>query len=240
MPEPMDATPRFPGSPSPFRIDIRNEQNVENHFSVFQDPGTYVDMPRVYVNSLFSRALPPKAQGGQLTLVATPQYHAGVQDADAIAPRPGTIVTYSTAVQPISLAAPGNTPPTSNASDMLYDPDSGSFGLSIPDNLPSVAAGCFQIVVPSFDSPPKHFNVGAALIVDGQIVLSNFVPARPQTSITCRPLLRFHVVAGRHRAGTTIDFDDLSARSALCDFTGGHRQASIAYLPNGSWDVQMS
>ena len=227
MSEHMDAVPSLLGPFSPFRISIRNDQNVENYFSLFQDPGIYADTKAIHVNSLFSKALPSKAQGGQLTLLANPQCHAGVQDVDAIVPRPGNITTYSTAVQPIGLTAPDNTPPTLNTSDMVYDPDSGSLGLSTPYNQPGVAVGSFQVAVPSFNSAQRNFSVGAALIVDGQIVLSNFVPARPQTSITCRPLVRFYVTAGRYRAGTRIDFEELSVRSAVCDFTGGNSEKTF-------------
>ncbi|MGI4764245.1 MAG: hypothetical protein ACRYGP_04150 [Janthinobacterium lividum] len=240
MPEHMDAGANVVSSPVFFSVNVKNDQNVANYFSVFQDPCLYTDIPEVHVVSLFSRALPAKAQGGQLTLIASTQVYAGVQDAEARPPEPGYVATYATAVQPISLAAPGNIPPNHNTSDMIYDTDSGALGLSIPENSPSVPAGSFEIVIPSFNSPPRHFNVGAALIIDGRVVLSNYVRARPQISIVCRPLLRFYVVAGRHRAGTTVDSSELASRSALCDFTGGCVQANITYLPNGSWDVQMT
>lgn len=220
-------------------INVTNAQAVSNDFFFFQQPAIYTGGPTVYSNSLYNRTLPQASEGGLITFMANLQFYAAVQEANNAVPAVGKTSGFETASQAIDLAAKGNTPANHDASTMSWDANTQALGLAQPVNDPQAVAGSFRITTAKY-SPPSNFNAGSATHVNGGVVLSNFVLAKPQTHIDCEPILKYYVQTGGYQPGTVMDFSQSSVNSALCDFTGGYVRADVTYETDGSWSVNMS
>lgn len=221
------------------KIIVKNAQNNPNQFFFFQQPAIYTGGPAVYTNSVYQRTLQAASMGGEITFMTNLQFYAAVQETGTATPQIGQSSGFESAEQAIDLTAKGNSPPNHNCAAMSYDAPSDSLGLAAPVNTAGVQEGAFRVITAKYQ-PPKFFNVGSSVTVNGQIVLSNFVIGQPQTNVDCEPILKYYVQTGAYVPGTVMDFTESSVNAALCDFTGGYVQALVSYQSDGSWNVQMS
>jgi hypothetical protein len=222
------------------KIIVTNGQNTSNNFFFFQQPAVYIGGPTVYSNSIYARSLPPSGSGSTITMMANLQFYAGVQEANTSTPPVGQVSGFESATQAIDLAAANNKPQNHDCSTMVWDNETKSLGLAAPVNDPQVQAGSFRIITAKYNPVVNPFNAGSAVMVNNNIVLSNFVVAGPQRDIDCQPILKYYVNIGSYQAGTVMNFSQSSDNAALCDFTGGFIQANVTYNADGSWAVQMS
>jgi hypothetical protein len=222
------------------KIIVANGQKTQNNFFFFQQPAVYTGGPKVYSNSIYARALPPTGSGSTITMLANLQFYAGVQEANTSTPPVGQVSGYESASEAIDLAAADNKPPNHDCTTMTWDKEAGALGLTAPVNAPDVQAGAFRIITAKYDPAVTPFNAGSAVMVNDNIVLSNFVVAGPQRNIDCQPILKYYVNIGSYQAGTVMNFTQSSDNAALCDFTGGFVQAYVTYTADGGWDVKMS
>lgn len=222
------------------KIIVKNGQNNPNNFFFFQQPSVYIGGPKVYSNSIYARSLPPSNQGSSITMQANLQFYAAVQEANTSTPPIGEVSGFESAVQPIDLAAKGNDPKHLDCATMTWDQDSKSLGLQQPVNTEGVQDGAFRIITATYKPSLTPFNAGSAVMINGNVVLSNFVVASPQTNVDAQPILKYYVQSGTYQAGTVMNFSVSSVKAALCDFTGGYAQALVTYTDKGDWDVAMS
>jgi hypothetical protein len=222
------------------KIIVINAQSVSNNFFFFQQPAVYTGGPKVYTNSIYARTLPPSNQGATITMLANLQFYAGVQEANTSTPPVGEVSGFESATQAIDLATRNNTPLHLDCSKMTWDNDTKSLGLVAPVNDPGVQEGAFRVITAQYNPAITPFNAGSAVMINNNIVLSNFVVAGPNRNIDCQPILKYYVNIGAYQAGTVMNFSESSVTAALCDFTGGFVQATVTYKVDGNWDVQMS
>jgi len=222
------------------KIIVKNGQDNPNSFFFFQQPAVYIGGPKVYSNSIYARSLPPSNQGSTITMAANLQFYAGVQEANTSTPPVGEVSGFESAVQAIDLAAKGNKPQHLDCATMTWDQDTKSLGLQQPVNAEGVQEGAFRIITATYKPNLNPFNAGSAIMVNNNVVLSNFVVASPQTNVDAQPILKYYVQTGTYQAGTVMNFSVSSVKAALCDFTGGYAQAVVTYKDDGGWDVTMS
>ncbi|MCU7244006.1 MAG: hypothetical protein NT917_12850 [Microcystis aeruginosa WS75] len=215
-------------------INVTNNAAQDNNFFFFQKPAIYVGGLQVYSNSLYQRLLKPfNSSGTILTFQSNVQYYAAVQEASSAAPPVGSSSGYESSIQAVNLTAPESQAP--NCTTMVLP-----LGLTPPTYDSSVEAGAFRIKTAKYNSPPTFYNAGSAVMVNGGIVLSNFINAQPQDNIDCQPILTFYVSTGTYTQGTVMNFTQSAQQAALCDFTGGYTTANVTYNNDGSWTVNMS
>ena len=212
-------------------INVKNKQADNRTFYFFQEPAIYKGSSTVYTNSLYSRTVGNLQQtGGIGTFRVDLQYYAGIQEAHGD-PVVGSDSGYLSAAQPIDLTPASGS--AANFTQAMVDP---IVGLSPAQTLAGVEAGAFRIGVPPC-SADVTYNIGSAVSVDGGIILSNFVKAQPGTDTDCQPVLKFYVGTGAYTPGTTMNFDQVTTKSALCDFTGGIEVIDVTLNPDGTWQV---
>lgn len=215
-------------------INVTNNAADSNNFFFFQKPAIYVGGQQIYSNSLYQRLLEPFNEGGTiLTFQSNVQYYAAVQEASSAAPPVGSASGYESSIRPINLTASTSTDP--NCTTMLLP-----LGLTPPTYDSSVQAGAFRIKMAEYTSPPTFYNAGSAVMVNGGVVLSNFINAQPLNNIDCQPILTFYVSTGTYTQGTVMNFTQAAQKAALCDFTPGYQTANVTYNSNGTWTVNMS
>lgn len=220
-------------------INVTNNAAQNNNFFFFQKPAIYVGGQQVYSNSLYQRLLKPfNSSGTILTFQSNVQYYAAVQEASSAAPPVGNSSGYQSSIQAINLTASGSQ--ASNSTTMTYDSSTKALGLTPPTYDSNVQPGAFRINTAQYNSPPTFFNAGSAVMVNGGIVLSNFINAQPQVIIDCQPILTFYVSTGTYTPGTVMNFTQSAQQAALCDFTPGYTTANVTYNNNGTWSVNMS
>ncbi len=220
-------------------INVTNNAADSNNFFFFQKPAIYVGGKQVYSNSLYQRLLLPFNQAGAvLTFQSNVQYYAAVQEASSEAPDVGTASGYQSSIRAINLTASGSQDP--NSTTMIYDQSTYALGLTPPTYDSNVQTGAFRIKTTQYNSPPTFFNAGSAVMVNGGVVLSNFINAQPLNNIDCQPILTFYVSTGTYTQGTVMNFTQAAQKAALCDFTPGYQTANVTYNSNGTWTVNMS
>ncbi|GAB3480109.1 hypothetical protein [Azotobacter salinestris] len=219
------------------QINVTNNSPYLQNFYFFQQPANYIGGEQVYSNSLLSTPLMPHSQGGTVYSFSLKlQYYAGVQEQHN-PPIVGEPSGYTSAIQAIGLTPqPGGTP-TNNSTQMMVSP---GLGLQAPTIMTDVQPGAFRIVSPSFNSALKQYNGGSAVVVNGGVVLSNFVAVMPNSHLDCQPVLKFYVHRGTYTAGTVMDFTSSSIDAALCDATTGYTTFNVTYNADGTWKVDNS
>ncbi|EAA2983416.1 hypothetical protein QEW03_004779 [Salmonella enterica] len=215
------------------RINVTNNSPFLHTFFFFQQPSVYTGGSEVFSNSLLSTAILPAAQGGSVyTFLLNLQYYAGVQQ------RHGQLTIgqpsgYASAIQSIEL-----TPATgavNNCTTMINKP---ALGLKPPVQDSGVQKGAFRIISPTYNPTLEQYNGGSAVrMIDGSVVLSNFVTVNPGSNLDCQPVLKFYVQVGEYTAGTVMNFTSSSVDAALCDATEGYTTFNVVYNADGTWTV---
>ncbi|AKI01260.1 hypothetical protein IMCC20628_02562 [Hoeflea sp. IMCC20628] len=165
-----------------------------------------------------------------LTFQVNMQTYAGIQQAHSM-PQVGQSSGYSSACRAINLAP---------ASGFANDWTTGSvlpFGLTMPAAGTGVKPGAFRITMPPFQ-PPVVYNVGTAIEVNGDIVLSSFTVAKSNSNTECQPVMKYFVQTGSYTPGTVMNFAQSSVNAALCDFTPGYSVIDVTLNADGTWTVQ--
>ncbi|OYV36548.1 MAG: hypothetical protein B7Z80_15285 [Rhodospirillales bacterium 20-64-7] len=216
-------------------LNIKNASTATQSFFIFQQPAGFTGGGTVYSTSLFNAPLLPYASSGAVLTVSLVQQpghaYAGAQQS-ATAPAVGQIAGGTTAMQDMTLSAPGAQTP--NTTQLSTDP----LGLSPAIYSTAPAAGTFRIVIPSFNAALQQFNAGTAIAnIDQSITLSSFVSALPLTNLDCQPTLILYVQTGVEPARTIVDFTAVSQNAARCDFTPGYASYAVTYAANGTWSV---
>jgi hypothetical protein len=220
---------------SPVTINVTNNSTSLQNFFFFQQPAQYSGGAQVYTNSLFTAPLLPYSQSGaMLSFTPTLQVYAGAQQ-QTQPPQVGQVSGRLAARQPIEVAPAAGTP----ANDTTTMTVSPSLGLSVPVSSDGPPVGSFRIVIPTFDPVLGNYNAGLAVqSISGQIILSNFVTAQPNSNLDCQPAMVFYVTIGSYDAGTVVNFTDSSTNAAECDATPGYTTFNVAYNADGTWTVQ--
>ena len=215
-------------------INVTNEENVAQNFFFFQQPAIYSGGETVYTNSLFEAPLGPSdTTGGQLMFQANLQFYAGIQQSLALTPpEVGEVSGSSSASQAIDLATSSGSA-TKDTTTMTLAP----LSLSVPTFNTGVQPGAFRIITAGWNTESQTYNAGSATLVNGSIVLSNFIKASPLTNVDAQPILKYYVATGNYTAGTVMNFSESSVSAALCDFTSGHTVANVTYKNDGTWSV---
>lgn len=217
------------------QINVTNNSPVLQSFFFFQQPAIYQGGANVYSNSLLSTPILPSAQGGSVyTFLLKLQYYAGVQQQVA-APVVGQPSGYSSAIQAIGLTPAAGGTATNNATTMIVSP---ALGLTPPVPASGVQPGAFRIISPVYNPTLQQYNGGSAVqLINGAVVLSNFVTVNPNSNLDCQPILKFYVQTGQYTAGTVMNFTSSSVNAALCDATSGFTTFNVTYNPDGTWSV---
>lgn len=215
------------------RINVTNNSPFLHTFFFFQQPSVYTGGSEVFSNSLLSTAILPAAQGGSVyTFLLNLQYYVGVQQRHG-QPTIGQPSGYASAIQSIEL-----TPATgavNNCTTMMNQP---ALGLKPPVNDGGVQKGAFRIISPTYNPALEQYNGGSAVrMIDGSVVLSNFVTVNPGSNLDCQPVLKFYVQTGEYTAGTVMNFTSSSVNAALCDATEGYTTFNVVYNADGTWTV---
>lgn len=211
-----------------FTINITNKAGGTREFFLFQEPGEFWGGSRVFSNSLGFYRLPSyESSGALLTFQVNRQLYAGVQSASD-SPRVGQASGHASAAQPIE-RAPGRAWTTASISPLGLSPAIAGQG---------VQPGAFRITTPAYQ-PHTRVNLGSAVEMNGEIVLSSFIEAQPNYNVDCRISDKFYIGIGGKTRGTVIDFNESSGRAALCDFNGGRTTATVVFNPDETWTVQV-
>jgi hypothetical protein len=215
-------------------INVTNESPQTQNMFFFQKPSIYVGGYQVYSNSMYMSALSNyDASGSTLTFQVFLQYYAGVQE-QVNPPDVGQSSGFTSATKAIDLTPDSGQ--TNNTTTMTLQP---SLGLSPPFYSDAAQKGSFRIQVPSYDPTLKKFNAGSAVnLLNGGVVLSNFVSAQPTTNLDCQPILIFYVQTGTYTPGTVMNFTSSSAKAATCDFTPGYSTYKVTYTKEGQWQTK--
>ncbi len=217
---------------SRYTINLRNEGSATQAFHVFQQPAQFSGGTEVHGACLWSQALPSHAAtGAVLTLRIEAQVFAGVQAA-LHRPAIGQPSGYAAAYRPVGLT---QTP--SSAGNEWVQPTFNPLGLRPPAPGQGVPPGAFRISTPNY-APPPFINLGAAVEVNGDLVLSSFVQALSFWNIDCSPTPRFHVQTGGFAVGAILDVARAGANASLCDFSGGASTIDVTLNADGSWSVE--
>jgi hypothetical protein len=231
----VESGARRASMPTSITINVRNlSPNLQNFF-FFQQP-VYAGAQEVYTNSLYMSALLPYAtSGGVLTFTMILQNYAGVQQ-QVVPPQVGQPSGQMSAIQAIGLTPAQGGPQTNNTTNMVVTP---ALGLSPPTYTTGPQTGFFRIVVPTYNPVLAAYNAGSAVqTLAGQVILSSFVTALPNTYLDCQPILKFYVQTGTYTPGTVVNFTSSSSTAALCDATLGYSSFSADYNADGTWTVQ--
>ncbi|OKB65004.1 hypothetical protein BHU62_19790 [Serratia marcescens] len=217
------------------QINVQNNSPALQNFFFFQQPSVYVGGAEVYSNSLLSTTILPSSQGGSVyTFLLDFQYYAGVQQQVA-PPQIGQPSGYSSAIQPIDLTPAAGGAATNNSTNMIVSP---ALGLTPATQAQGVQPGAFRIVSPTYNPLLEKYNGGSAVrLVNGTVVLSNFVTVNPGSNLDCQPILQFYVQTGNYTSGTVMNFTSSSVNAALCDATTGFLTFNVTYNANGTWTV---
>lgn len=217
------------------QINVKNDSPALQNFFFFQQPSMYVGGAEVYSNSLLSTPILPSSQGGSVyTFLLNLQYYAGVQQ-QVTPPQVGQPSGYSSAIRPIGLTPAAGGAATNNCSNMIVSP---ALGLSPPTQAQGVQPGAFRIVSPTYNPLLEQYNGGSAVqLINGTVVLSNFVTVNPSSNLDCQPVLKFYVQTGQYTSGTVMNFTTSSINAALCDATTGFTTFNVTYNPDGTWVV---
>lgn len=220
------------------QINVTNNSQSLQNFFFFQQPSIYVGGPVVYSNSLLSTPILPSSQGGSVyTFLLNLQYYAGVQQ-QVTPPQVGQPSGYTSAIQPIGLTPAAGGAATNNSSAMIVNP---ALGLAPPVPAVGVQPGAFRIVSPTYNPGLTQYNGGSAVqLINGTVILSNFVTVNPSSNLDCQPILKFYVQTGQYTSGTVMNFTSSSANAALCDATGGFTTFNVTYNIDGTWTITPS
>lgn len=214
-------------------INITNRTARTESFYLFQEKMTFMDartdeyVHEVYRNSLYSQTLAPADQSGAtLTIQIDSQAFACVEVASGKSDGPSG---YAPASEAINLAGYGNDTVTA----YIHPP---SPTLSKPTRGMGVIRGCFRIVGPDHDTY-SFYNAGAAVRVNGQVVMSAYTPQAKQ--IDCAPLLKFFVGLGSAEPGWVTEVHlSRDHDAALCDFTRGASVIDVTRNADGTWSTR--
>lgn len=228
-----------------FKIIIRNLSSQAQDFYVFQQQAAFgyqAAPPGILTTCLACAALAPASYGAQLDFGFDTQVYAGALNTNAsagvtafavtIAPVNTLAITSQTsAAQPIDLTPSPPDSTANNCSSLTVNP----LGLSAPQNLSSLAAGCFGVQVPPFTpKPAPELYCGSAVInQSGIIVLSSFIAPNPNALLTCAPAPVYFVKIGNYPVASVIAYDTTLA--ARCDFSTGYQVITVKYNPDGSF-----
>ncbi|WP_269584260.1 hypothetical protein [Roseibium sp. Sym1] len=217
---------------SVYTINVKNNEARTNYFTIFQQPPVFSGSPVVYSNSLYSQALGSYAETGSiLTFQIDAQFYAGLQEATS-SPVIGAASGFASASRPIELSGgSGSSLDTTKASVT-------PLGLSLPTAGFDVQRGAFRITMPAF-APPKIYNIGTAVNVNGGVTLSNFVHAMPNSVTECQPLHKYYVATGNTLPGSVLEFASSSVAAALCDFSSGYSVIDVTLNADGTWTTQV-
>ena len=219
-----------------YQITVTNNSSEPQTMFFFQQPAAYSGGSQVYTNSLASEPMSAKPSVGisQVQFSIVDQYYAGIQTQTS-PPQIGVANVTSIVAVPIDIASSGST----NETDLtnMSVSEQGAISLSPPVNGTGVESGAFRIITPVFNPATQSYNAGLAAMANGELVLSNFITAQPNQDIDVQPIVTFYVATGSYTAGTVVNFDSVSASSALCDATGGKEDFQVTYNANGTWTV---
>lgn len=214
---------------NPWTINVTNNTRSARDFFLFQQPAEFTGGAQVFSNSLASETLPSQASSGAiLTFQVSRQLYAGIQGASD-RPQVGQPSGNSSAFRPIDLS-PGNCWVTATV-----DPPR----LGQPINGQGIQPGMFRITTPAYQ-PSTLINVGSAVHVNGELILSSFIEARPYTNVDCRPSGQFYIGVGGNARGTVVAFAPSRSRAALCDFNGGKTAINVVFNADETWTVRAS
>lgn len=218
-----------------YTITVQNESPNPQGLYFFQKPAQYTGGVQVYSNSIGFQNIPGYQPGviSQVTFILMEQYYAGAQTQTS-PPRVGVAQTSAISVAPIDI-----TPSSGQALNMTNMTISNNTLSLTPAAYDSgVQEGAFRIVTPAFNPTLVNYNIGlAAVMGNGQAVLSNFITAPPSNNVDAQPVVIFYVNTGNYTPGTTINFTSSSKNSAICDATGGQTDFMVTYKTDGTWAV---
>ena len=218
---------------SNYVIFVKNDSATQQNFFLFQKPSAFSNQNPVSVISLDTENLATyQTYGTQLKFMVDEQVYAGA--ATVIS----TTYAYNllsqslaeghqqTAVQPITTA--------NNSTTLSVSP----FGLTIPVPAdPPISSGSFLIKTPIYDASSNTYYLGNAVeTTGGGTVLSSFVIANPNQSLTVTPQPIFGIGIGSHPSGTVL-IDNQIKNTAMCDFTNSGQPYTVTYTRTGTWDI---
>jgi hypothetical protein len=234
---------------SQYRILIRNMSTKTMSFYAFQRQAALTVAGAAlstFSSSLASGPLATHASSGaQLEFSFDAQIYVGARA--TVMPIPGLIMvatlslnslqaatSEASAVQPITLAGPGQT--SGNSSALTIAP----LGLAAPAFDSTLPAGNFAVQVPAFtpNSIPELYCGCASINQDGTIVLASYVTPPPNAQVLCAPIAAYYVKAGNYPTGQVISYD--TSQAANCDFTSGFTASVVEYNNDGTFSVTNS
>jgi hypothetical protein len=219
-----------------YSITVTNNSPNAQEFFFFQQPAVYSGGSKVYTNSIGHGGLPPMQSGrsSQIQFTVEQQFYAGAQKQN------GAIIVGQAQIGLVSQVAIDLADPNKQTYDctnvVLND---SSLYLTSPAYLPGVQNGAFRIMTPTYNPQQYQFLVGLSTINnDGDIILSNFIPAEPTKNIDVQPIVKFYISTGSYTAGTVVNFTTSSQDSAVCDATNGKLSFKVTYNADGTWNVE--
>ena len=218
-----------------YTITVQNKSPNPQGLYFFQKPAIYTGGAEVFSNAIGFENIPGYKGGviAQVKFILMEQYYAGAQTQTA-PPQVGVAQTSAIAAAEIDITKASGS--SDNMTKMSID--NNMLALTPASYDAGGQKGAFRIVTPIFDPNLKKYNVGlAAVMGNGQVVLSNFITAPPNSNVDAQPIVTFYVNTGNYTPGTVINFTSSSVDAAKCDATTGHTDFLVTYEANGTWTV---
>ncbi|WP_147198377.1 hypothetical protein [Pantoea sp. CCBC3-3-1] len=191
-------------------LNVTNMNKMDKDIFIFQEPSLYEGGETPFVNSIYTDKL---YNDQTLTFRIYVQYYGGVQE-NKSEPKINEPSGERSAIKIVELT-PNNNEEVNNSINMVMD-DEENWYLENAIYDPETQAGAFRISTPTYGSFDKVFYAGSAVRASsGEVIMSNFIEASPNSNMDFQPQLKFYVQVGSYEAGNVMDF---TTSSKMQDF----------------------